>query len=102
MTCKHTPGPWEIVCAPIKDQGSFPDQSLYFKIAGTHPMTHSLELAANARLIEAAPELLETLEAMCDAFQEILAHEYSCYEPDTPEYLMAKRVIAKAKGNSDE
>src|SRR5690606_38771653 len=71
-TFKHTPGPWEasddvILCAaPDMAIGSvFPcdrDKSAY----GTG-FTYGEVTKANARLIAAAPELLEALQLLLDA-----------------------------------
>lgn len=102
-TAKHTPGPWTLetvttavgICHKI---GPFPPRRpddvttrsacLYADYpSGCNPADE--ELKANARLIAAAPELLEALEAITEP-----------YDTSLPEYKVARAAIAKAKGES--
>ena len=112
----HTPGPWRTVEVPT----SIGTCHRIFPLAwGDEPPTHggicvyddrtSLnphadgEQAANARLIAAAPDLLDALETMlrrCDWYgSAIYPDEYGDY-PVTGEELrdMAKAAVTKAKG----
>lgn len=110
MTTKHTPGPWRLVETdegheihfgsritspgrfraqhrPVEYEHSlFPDESQYYA-----------EAVANARLIAAAPDLLEALEALV-AEQNgpplLGRHEASWREA----MAKAEAAIAKAKG----
>ena len=84
MSAKHTPGPWEIergYGTIIKSIGPcVPDEyagSAWLKVS-----------EANARLIAAAPELLEALQVMLDAAQHDI----------TTECDIARAAIAKAIG----
>ena len=95
MIAQHTPGPWtrrdahsssHYIDAPGKSQ-------LYFLGASTSiPQS---EHCANATLIAAAPDLLDSLESVMDSWQ------YG----ETPSiaaatYDHARSVIAKAKGET--
>lgn len=106
----HTPGPWLIWTEPCPDKDTA-KRELSLLVDGTEPFTPSLPMvtglegtcvattgcgptsAANARLIAAAPELLEALVAICD---ELEAGD------DTDAALIAKHAgraaIAKATG----
>lgn len=98
MTTQHTPGPWRVEEQPYKSSA--------FYIRGTKPngkpMTWGLGAVAhiprstvlpseaNARLIAAAPELLEALQ---NCLEQIAGG------PDGSRvYFAAKKVIAKATG----
>ena len=54
------------------------------------------ELAANARLIAAAPELLEALERISTAYDETLRHPIAA--PLLQAIYGARAAIAKARG----
>lgn len=100
---KHTPGPWDI-------HFDRQDNEIYGKITGAtitvEPNTaiarvcgidtneHD-ERLANARLIAAAPELLEALREImreCDENHSVLAKARA--------YSIARAAIAKATGNT--
>ena len=79
---EHTPGPWKVVgLSVISDSG----------IICNPPSGPIDELEANARLIAAAPDMLEALEAMRDA---IIPTE-DCYAA-----ILADAAIAKAIGET--
>lgn len=52
----------------------------------------------DAKLIAAAPDLLEALEAITNLYAEEMYSERSCKEEDLPEVMLARAAIAKAKG----
>ena len=90
---KHTPGPWNRI---IADGYTVRHPQIY---SDTGPVANATwlgdgrldELNANARLIAAAPELLEALEALLDyenGIQKAKAEQ------------MARAAIAKAGGES--
>ena len=89
----HTPGPWTIlpntphfVRAMHPAEGMQPVATVYH-FGG--------ELAANARLIAAAPELLEALEAVLPD----LEHYVATHGPGPDKRLaIARAAIAKARG----
>ena len=89
----HTPGPWTIlpntphfVRAMHPAEGMQPVATVYH---------FDGELAANARLIAAAPELLEALEAVLPD----LEHYVATHGPGPDKRLAAARAaIAKARG----
>lgn len=77
MTRKHTEGPWRVLPEePDKDYSRVRGTRLghRFKIANVHDGDHPREYAesqANARLIAAAPELLDALEDSLKALKAI-------------------------------
>lgn len=104
MEGKHTPGPWEaefgvaynvraphggIIAQISRQRGRFAAQGYI----------DSEESAANARLIAAAPDLLEACEKtleMIDAHREITAIEVMARRDGVRDVLCV--AIAKAKG----
>lgn len=114
---KHTPGPWKL--ETVKTQsghchkiGEFPSGSLYRKITsacvyvdgiGLEPRDRP-ELLANARLIAAAPEMIEALEASvaCGLIPITSAREGGAarFSEQVRAADMVRAAIAKAKGES--
>jgi hypothetical protein len=81
---KHTPGPW--VQTPWDSTAIFDAKNLQVPIAQTYPAdTSQKEAEANARLVAAAPQLLEALEG-------VIADVEKGYEPD----LTLPRAAIKA------
>jgi hypothetical protein len=106
-TSEHTPGPWAIddygaIRADMpNDDGCvevahriYSPLGLDYGNVRTRPMT-LIEAQANARLIAAAPDLLEAIEGMIEWFVE--ADEYADYE-ELETVKVARKAIAKAKG----
>lgn len=96
---KHTPGPWKFKTAPNGDNGISAYDTGYFAEAFAD-IRHSGENAraealANARLIAAAPELLE----LAFQYRNDLRHPLA---PDSRERRLKAIdvVIAKAEGRS--
>lgn len=94
----HTPGPWRVTAdGYIAGQGFVPIRTPYrenaFKDGPARSGHPEAEVQANARLIAAAPELLEALEACLDAI--------GSWEPEEDPYYvtMARAAIAKAREN---
>lgn len=103
-TANHTPGPWSVtkwetgksiqVCTPHDGFGTGPRFLILPELSENCFVNgHTLEeYEANARLIAAAPELLEALK-----------ESLSYIENDRPGCLLIediKAVIAKAEGNA--
>ena len=92
----HTPGPWDV---EPKGSRHFVDGAdgltvAYLDRAGVRERS---EIEANARLIAAAPELLEALEAVLPD----LEHYVATHGPGPDKRLAAARAaIAKAKGGA--
>lgn len=80
MTEKHTPGPWTCT-ADMRRLG-------YYKITEPYEF-RALETEANARLIAAAPDMLEAL-------QNLVKHK------DQNAWNEARHAIAKATGGNNE
>lgn len=90
---EHTPGPWRIRENPRNDQETC-DLSIcgdIFILADLTGPQYAHQIA-NARLIAAAPELLEALEGMLRLAETAGASDrIICYE--------ARQAIAKARGH---
>lgn len=94
---KHTPGPWELSISErndghgtyrnVQESASFGD--VVASVCVRHKANHTLNEAgsANARLIAAAPELLEALKWTARALDK-----------EHPAAIKARAAIAKAEG----
>ena len=99
---KHTPGPWKedawVGTDPYDDpDGPFVEVGNVRWSPNKVDVPAAIEQTANARLIAAAPELLEALEKV------IREYTKSLYNSDRALYLgravnAAEKAIAKAKG----
>lgn len=102
MSAKHTPGRWiaapcsSVVGAPVvaSPSGRSIANVTYFNL-GPDFRNHDLESAANARLIAAAPDLLDALRAM-------LADRDDYFGADRPSTTAdrARAAIALATGEA--
>lgn len=94
---KHTPGPWHVAEEMDDD-----DNVLYTVEADNLPVAdiyRKAEHEANARLIAAAPELLEALKELIAWDLESLPGEVSLgYSGIEQDIAHAKAAIAKALG----
>ena len=92
MSAKHTPGPWEhtgqgdIVGKEDNGYGLG-----YVDVCGVYLRTVRGRTNANARLIAAAPELLEALIELADCGAEAWGEDRPCVR-------IARDAIAKATG----
>jgi len=80
----HTPGPWELSYLTVKT-----DDGFYVADCDKSLLIPPAQMLANARLIAAAPDLLEALE-MC---VKVAGRK-------TVEFDAARAAIAKAKGGA--
>lgn len=85
MPNAHTPGPWELRQAENGKVSIYP-------VGGPYRVADSYDGLGNARLIAAAPALLEALEALVKAGHTLNA--------DSSMMTAARAAIAKAKGES--
>lgn len=92
---KHTPGPW--ACVSGVDRGAFtvylPSDGMVICSRNQYESKHA-EFLANARLIAAAPDLLEALQALV-AIDDGDSPDLWRY---TTEFEAAREVIARATG----
>lgn len=102
MTDKHTPGPWIVASDETVTVRDAQDGGIascgWLKSRLTGPRRTSAEVHANARLISAAPDLLEALRAFVeDGFS---LHEVERRtDPGTYAAIVkARAAIAKATG----
>ena len=94
MSTKHTPGPWEavgnLVRSPMVQPQGLSKGVQIAECRDAYFLSHTEESRANARLIAAAPELLEVA-------QMILAEDLLDFLPE--EYASKVRAaVAKATG----
>ncbi|WP_341649971.1 hypothetical protein [Thauera humireducens] len=107
---KHTPGPWSMgtvktSCGVCHKVGPFPGRTeqsaaryacLYSDYNDQHNPA-DIELLANARLIAAAPDLLEALRGMFAMWRSVCRAQG--WEPEhLAEAVRAQAAIAKATG----
>lgn len=91
----HTPGPWRV----LHKTGVFPMDSDCWTI-GTAEQ-HRKEHVANARLMAAAPDLLDALQALFDACEQRANAEGGDFGSDIgPAAAMATAAIARATGGA--
>ncbi len=95
---KHTPGPWSFcgtgtLLHPIS-HSPLVTTRIETTLGCLEILDETNEPDENARLIAAAPELLNACESL---FKTLDALDYF---RDCPEAMMLKRVIAKAKGET--
>lgn len=88
MTTNHTPGPWAVDNLTVRWGGYF-----VADCDGKGDIARQGECQANARLIAAAPDLLDALVALSGALQT-----YVNGTEDWPELMQARAAIAKAGG----
>jgi hypothetical protein len=86
MKTQHTPGPWIRKGDWIHGTPESGASQGISQILGNCGCTKTTE--ANARLISAAPEMLDALQAVCDAYGE----------QDSLLMAQVKAALAKAKG----
>lgn len=98
MTKSHTPGPWEVddvLSSQASNAISAPTWGMLATVSKGTAKDDEKEALANARLIAAAPELLEALKALCVRWKG---------NPDNyshaAEIRQARAAIAKAKGGA--
>jgi hypothetical protein len=93
----HTPGPW-IACGWKNTVVNLPSPNgkdhYTICVYPGHPLASLEETQANARLIAAAPDMLETLKAIV----ALLDHAGVCSDT-APAYNLAMHTIAKATGH---
>jgi hypothetical protein len=90
---QHTPGPWAIGNASKRDFGAVTHVGPFDHPCGICEVYGAVddEPQANARLIAAAPDLLEACEA-------VLAEVNEPYNFDHDSIAMCRNAIKKAKG----
>lgn len=107
---KHTPGPWKVInrwpmVSVIDTQGDAPN-------GGDHPVGDmhlglyrglprmEETVLANAKLIAAAPDLLEALEALTHEYHAVREGQGWHYELES--ITKARAALAKAEGEVNE
>ena len=93
-TSKHTPGPWET-------RGCIIESTKFIVATAEIQPPSSAEAVANARLIAAAPQLLEALIAVTDEAEAALRETWgdgpsSDLLEDMPVFLRARAAIKAA------
>jgi hypothetical protein len=97
---KHTPGPWAI-SAPDADADAIaiwaPNET--YCIGEVFNVSRIPANAANARLIAAAPELLEALQALIAEYEPNLK-AFATDAPRKAKWESACAIVAKATGEA--
>ncbi|MBW3095668.1 hypothetical protein [Pseudohoeflea coraliihabitans] len=108
---KHTPGPWgaERAAFPVFEAYDFAIRAsvghgpvVIGEAFGRATQTVYLPAEANARLIAAAPDLLEALEGLLAKYTELVSSgDCGSWDPEKEsEVIAARAAIAKAKGDA--
>lgn len=93
---KHTPGPWVAADKASWFRGqTHPDEGKIAITAGSGGVVANAYGRDNARLIAAAPEMLEALKELRDAFKIVSDDDWQ-----HPSYRVALAAIAKAEGRA--
>lgn len=116
MSAQHTPGPWVLATVPTSvgschKIGPFPNGDRVATFACVYADGHRLgiddtnpaaaELAANARLIASAPELLEALGGMLQVYGGNKCRDgLPKHETELDLIAQARAAIAKATGGA--
>ena len=102
MNTKHTPGPWKVFeddfyTVGVESEGSVIADHL-FESNDLTIEDIKQELYANAKLIAAAPDLLETLEHICRLYQDAdtIINKKNFRDLAVTINAMAKSAIRKA------
>lgn len=102
MNTPYTPGPWKLNFENSNEiVADFGGQDITVALAhGPAGMWGEVqyEHAANARLIAAAPELLEACKFALQKCISLRESGDAGFYPEQPEEIMLKKVIAKAEG----
>jgi len=95
MTTRHTPGPWTAYGRQVS--GSHGEYPLGIMVADCNvtPERGEVECKSNARLIAAAPELLEAAKDMLEYF-DMAYGEHG--ENNSPAVIALHEAISKAEG----
>lgn len=87
---KHTPGPWAFAKYSNKQFGlGKQGEGAFFFLQCVHDTANDPEAIADARLISAAPDLLEALRGLISVFSSNSTEQ---------EIISAREAIAKATG----
>jgi hypothetical protein len=87
---QHTPGPWAILDRAEDSRTHISNGPHIVCTLGTTRTDGSPNHSPNARLIASAPDLLDALQAVCDAYGD----------RDTLLMAQCKAALAKAKGEA--
>jgi len=106
MKTQHTPGPWNLNCLETVRHTIHAHRGHVATVArGTMNEVAPDEIEANARLIAAAPDLLEKLAALADYLDEVdVQNSLACgpagLERAAALQFIARHAIAKATGGT--
>lgn len=100
MTATHTPGPWAITLDAMDTFVSSADGKTICEIAHSRDFSNpAKECVANARLIAAAPDLLDALDALTiTILQNCCEDDYANMHGLKKYVERARAAIAKARG----
>ena len=103
----HTPGPWEMGRHATPE--SCPQFGVYAENGNGRDLAHVVsagttrhaETEANARLIAAAPDLLEALQKLTDVLADVYSSEAQAKRALCSASKTARTAIAKAEGRAE-
>lgn len=101
MDTKHTPGPWTILSEKTGSVGSDAPYKMTASVYGDHEECEpDGRMLANARLIAAAPELLESLRNTASMLQSacLVITDKEARQMALETVAEARAAIAKATG----
>ena len=106
MSAKHTPGPWSLKTYTYFSGGTAQGDVIdadgrTIRVCGVS-LTSTPESQANARLIAAAPELLEALRTFADEYVAMInSGDCGFWNPEDEDKVKgARAAIAKATGGA--
>ncbi|MCP1765031.1 hypothetical protein [Bradyrhizobium japonicum] len=100
MEAKHTPGPWTVHHSMrdcVTFEGRHGTENLFLENLDGY---YACQSEADARLIAAAPDLVEALQEYDDAFTEFNAEDKDSRTRMRQAVIKARTAIAKAKGGT--
>ena len=94
---KHTPGPWENHKWNCEEHQISAKGGTIALVSHSHSLVSEAEADANARLIAAAPDMLEALRACLGDLSDIVRAEGG---DESPAMIQARAAILQAEGDA--
>jgi len=94
---QHTPGPWTVKGVHVGPSKHFRAYSIEPNICEMNSSLAPDDVSANARLIAAAPQLLEALKELIAEY-DAMELTQGCYPNETGGMILARQAIAHATG----
>ena len=99
---QYTPGPWYCTNEDDSVLGQVSSQPIGYQLGGNIALTFGDDAKANARLIAAAPELLEALLDLMPVVNRIMYLSNGTWDLDDEEAVQqARALLARLEGVSE-